>query len=107
MLGMDFMKKLKEAQEAIGQMDEKLAALHIEFRAGGGMVTVVMNGKKELLDIRLDPTVVNPDDVEMLQDLIIAAFRGAFDKVEEETKASLSEMMGGIDISNIESLMSD
>ena len=79
-------------------LEEELGKLHVEFSAGGGMVTVVLNGKKELVDLRISPDVVDPDDVEMLQDLIIAAFRGAQEKVDEAIKEKMGEMISRLGI---------
>ncbi len=103
MFGKDFIKKFQQAQEAFGHLDEKVSSIRVEFSAGGGMVTVVMNGKKEILDLKISPEVVDPNDVEMLQDLIIAAIRGASEKAEEEIKSKMSEITDelGIDISNL------
>ncbi len=100
MFGKDFMKKLQQAQSAIRQMQEQLESVRVEFSAGGGMVTVVMNGKKDLIDIRIDPQVVDPNDVEMLQDLIIAAVNGASSRVEERIQEQMGQLQGmfGIDM---------
>ncbi|RKZ33389.1 YbaB/EbfC family nucleoid-associated protein [bacterium] len=102
MMGKNFMKNLKKAQQAFGELDKRLVQMKIEFSAGGGMVTIVMNGKKELLDLKISPEVVDPDDIEMLQDLIIAAIRGAQEKVDDEVQSQMSQMAGmlGVDISN-------
>ncbi|MCD6594288.1 YbaB/EbfC family nucleoid-associated protein [bacterium] len=103
MFGKDFMKKLQQAQEAFGHLDEKAASIEVEYSAGGGMVSVVMNGKKEIIDLKILPDVVDPNDVEMLQDLIIAAIRGASEKADDEIKSQMSEITGelGIDIPNM------
>ncbi len=98
MFGADFFKKIKEAQEALANLDERLEQIVVEFSAGGGMVTVVMNGKKELLDIKIDPAVVDPDDVEMLQDLIISAIRGAHSKIEQKVREQMQQIISDIGI---------
>ncbi|RKZ28786.1 YbaB/EbfC family nucleoid-associated protein [bacterium] len=92
MFGKDFMKKLQQAQSAISEMQAKLDEIKVEFSTGGGMVTVVMNGKKELLDLRIDAQVVDPNDVEMLQDLIMAAINGASMQVEDEIQKQMGDL---------------
>ena len=92
MFGSDFMKKIQDAQAAMNAMQEKMAITKVEYSAGGGMVTVLMNGKRDLLNIVIDKKVVDPNDIEMLQDLIVAAINGASDKVEQTMK----DEMGGL-----------
>jgi DNA-binding YbaB/EbfC family protein len=89
---MDLQKMLKSAKEMQDRLQKELAALRVEGASGGGMVTVVLDGHKTLQSIRLDPEVVNRDDVEMLQDLIVAAFNDGAVKVDE----SLAEKLGGL-----------
>jgi DNA-binding YbaB/EbfC family protein len=72
--------------------------MRVEATAGGGMVTVVLNGTKQLQSIKLDPEVVSKDDVEMLQDLIVAALNDANRKVDEQLGQSMSGLMGGLKI---------
>jgi len=98
MFGGDFMKKIRQMQDALGNIQEELEKIRVEFSAGGDMVTVVLNGKKELVGIKLSPEVVNPDDVEMLEDLIVAAFRGAQQKVDEKIKEKMAEIVAGLGI---------
>jgi len=92
MFGKDFLKKLQEAQSAISEMQTNLENIKVEFSSGGGMITATMNGKKDLLDISINPQVVNPDDVEMLQDLIIAAVNGASTSVEDKIKEEMGDL---------------
>lgn len=92
MFGKDFMKKLQEAQTAISEMQTNLEKIQVEFSAGGGMVTAAMNGRKDLVEIRIDPQVVDPDDIEMLQDLVIAAVNGASAQVEEKIKEEMGDL---------------
>jgi DNA-binding YbaB/EbfC family protein len=73
-----------------------MAEMRVEATSGGGMVTVVMDGTKQLHAIRLDPEVVSRDDVEMLQDLILAAVNDAHRKVDEQLGRSMSGLMGGL-----------
>ena len=86
---------LKQAQQMQERLQKQMAELRIEATAGGGMVTVVVNGAKQLLSVTLDPEVVSRDDVEMLQDLIVAAVNDAQRKAEEQIAQSMGGMMGG------------
>ena len=93
------MKQAQKMQEDIKIANEELDAAEIEGSAGGGVVKVVMNGKKVLSNIKIDASVVDPDDVEMLEDLIIAAFNDgakAADKMYEEKLGAYSKMGGGM-----------
>ncbi|MEE9553121.1 MAG: YbaB/EbfC family nucleoid-associated protein [candidate division Zixibacteria bacterium] len=80
------------------QMQEELADKTIEATAGGGMVKVVANGKQEILEIKIDPEVVNPDDIEMLEELILAAVNQAKEKASEMQMEGLSGLTGGMKI---------
>ncbi len=86
----------KQAQRMQEQMQREMAETRIEATAGGGMVTVVVNGLKQLQSIRIDPEVVSKDDVEMLQDLIVAAVTDAGRKADEAMQQKLGGMMGGM-----------
>jgi len=88
----DLQKMLKTAQEMQEKLQRELAELRVEGSSGGGMVTVVLDGQKNLHSLRLDPEVVNRDDVDMLQDLITAAFHDAMTKVND----ILSQKLGGL-----------
>jgi len=85
-------KMLKKAQEMQEKFQRETAEMRIEGSSGGGMVSLVLDGTKNVISIKIDPEVVNKEDVEMLQDLIIAAFNDANSKVEE----ALSEKLGGL-----------
>jgi DNA-binding YbaB/EbfC family protein len=89
------MQQAKQMQE---QMQKQMADLRVEATAGGGMVTVVVSGTKQLISIAIDPEVVSKDDVEMLQDLIVAALNDANRKVDEQLGQSMSGLMGGLKI---------
>jgi DNA-binding YbaB/EbfC family protein len=89
---MDLQKMLKSAQEMQDRLQKELAALRVEGSSGGGMVTVVLDGHKALQSLRIEPEVVNRDEVEMLQDLVVAAFNDAAAKVEE----ALAQKLGGL-----------
>ena len=95
---MDINKMMKQAQQMQERMQKQMAELRIEATAGGGMVTVVVNGARQLLSLKIDPEVVSKDDVEMLQDLIVAAVNDAQRKAEEQMAQSMSGMMGGLKI---------
>jgi len=94
----DFGKFLKRAQELQKQLQEKMESMEVESSSGGGMVTVRMNGKKELLSIEIDPEVVSDADREMLQDLILAAVNEASRKVDEALADELGGLTGGLKI---------
>jgi DNA-binding YbaB/EbfC family protein len=80
------------------QLQRELAETQVEATAGGGMVTVVMTGVKQLRSVTIDPEVVSKDDVEMLQDLIVAAINDAQRKVDDEVSGKMGGMMGGLKI---------
>jgi hypothetical protein len=91
-------KMLKTAKEMQEKLQKELAELRVEGTSGGGMVSVTLDGQKNPVSIRLDPEVVNRDDVEMLQDLIIAAFNDATAKVDEHMSQKLGSLGGGFKI---------
>jgi DNA-binding YbaB/EbfC family protein len=97
----DIMGMMKKAQELQGKMQEfqqNLGNLVIEGRSGGGLVTVSMNGKGELKGIKIDPSLFRDDEVEVLEDLLIAAHKDAKDKVESEVQSKMAEMTAGLPI---------
>ena len=89
------MQQAKQMQE---QMQKRMAETRVEATAGGGMVTVVVNGAKQVLSIKIDPDVVSKDEVEMLQDLIVAALNDANRRVDEQLGQSMKGMLGGLGI---------
>jgi len=91
-------KMLKTAKEMQEKLQKELAELRVEGTSGGGMVSVTLDGQKNMISIRLDPEVVNKDDVEMLQDLIIAGFNDASAKVDEHMSQKLGSLGGGFKI---------
>jgi DNA-binding YbaB/EbfC family protein len=95
---MNIQQMMKQAQQMQERLQKQMADLKVEATAGGGMVTVVMNGSKQLQSITIDPEAVSKDDVEMLQDLILAAINDAHRKADEEMSKSMSGMMGGMKI---------
>jgi len=86
---------MKQAQQMQERLQKQLAEARIEGNAGGGMVTVVINGAKQVQSIRIDPEVVSRDEVEMLQDLIVAALNDAHRKADEEMQQKMSGMLPG------------
>lgn len=89
---MDMRKMLKQAQEMQSRLQQEVERLEVEASAGGGMVSARMNGKKQLLSIAFKPGAVDPADLEMLQDLVVAAVNEAARKVDE----ALAERLGGM-----------
>lgn len=89
---------MKQAQQMQETLQKRMAGLRVEATAGGGMVTVVMSGQKQVLSLKLDPEVVSKDDVGMLQDLIVAAVNDAHRRVDEAMRQQLGGMMGGLEL---------
>jgi len=85
-------------QAKMVKLQEELASRTVEASAGGGMVTAVVNGKHELVSLKVEKDVVNPDDVEMLQDLIVAAVNEAVRKAQEMAQAEMAKLTGGLQI---------
>src|SRR5947207_6599491 len=86
---MNIQQMMKQAQQMQERLQKQMAELRVEGNAGGGMVTVVVNGAKQVQSIKIDPEVVSKDDVEMLQDLIVAAINDAQRKAEEKLSENL------------------
>ena len=95
---MNIQQMMKQAQQMQERLQKQMAELKVEGNAGGGMVTVVVNGAKQVLSLKIDPEVVSKDDVEMLQDLIVAAINDAQRKADEQLSQNLGGMMGGLKI---------
>src|SRR5918996_2739134 len=95
---MNIQQMMKQAQQMQERLQKQMAEMKVEATAGGGMVTVTMSGTKQLLSLKIDPEVVSKDDVEMLQDLIVAAINDATRKVDEQLGESMSGLMGGLKI---------
>jgi DNA-binding YbaB/EbfC family protein len=99
----DIQKMLGQAQQMQQQMEERLQSTVMEATSGGGAVTVKMNGKKQVLSLKIDPTAVtglggNAADVEMLEDLIVAALNEAGRRADETLQSGLSGMLGGLNL---------
>ena len=93
---MNIQQMMKQAQQMQEHLQKQMAELRVEGNAGGGMVTVVVDGTKHLHSIRIDPEVVSKDDVEMLQDLISAAINDASRKVDMQLGQSMSGLLGSL-----------
>jgi nucleoid-associated protein EbfC len=89
---------MKQAQQMQERLQKQMSEMRVEATAGGGMVTVVLSGTKQLQSITIDPEVVSKDDVEMLQDLIVAAINDANRKVDEQLGQSMGGLMSGLKI---------
>jgi len=94
----DIQKMVKQAQEMQDRMQKEMAEMRVEGSSGGGMVIVVLDGQKNLVSLRIDPEVVTKDDVDMLQDLILAAFNEAGAKVNDALSQKLGALGAGMKI---------
>lgn len=95
---MNIKNLMKQAQQMQEQLQQKMAQTKVDGTSGGGMVTATMTGNKELVSIRIDKEAVDPSDVDMLQDLIVAAVNEASRKVDEAMQSQLGGMAGGMKI---------
>jgi DNA-binding YbaB/EbfC family protein len=95
---MNLQNMMKQAQQMQDKLQKQLADMRIEATSGGGMVTVVVNGSKQVMSLKIDPEAVSKDDVEMLQDLILAAINDAHRKADEAMAKQMQGMMGGLKI---------
>jgi nucleoid-associated protein EbfC len=95
---MNIKQLMKQAQQMQEQMQSQMANIRVEGTAGGGMVKAEMSGNKEIISITIDKEAVDPNDVEMLQDLVKAAVNEAARKVDEEMQSSMGAMTGGMKI---------
>jgi len=93
---MNIQKMMQQAQQMQERLQKQMTDMRLEASAGGGMVTVVVNGHKHVQSMTIDPEVVSKDDVEMLQDLIVAALNDAHRKVDEALASQMQGMMGGL-----------
>lgn len=92
------MKQAQRMQAEMARIQEEAGTKTVEASSGGGMITVVANGRQEILSIRIDPEVVSPDDVDMLQDLVVAAVNEALRKAQEMMTEEMSKLTGGLNI---------
>ncbi len=92
------MKQAQEMQAKMAEMQEQLAEIEVTGASGGGMIQVTLNGKGEMRKVAIDPALANPDEVEVLQDLIVAATNDAKVKVEAQAAQCMSELTGGLNL---------
>ena len=90
------MKQAQQMQEKVKKLQEEAAGKTVEATAGGGMITVVANGRQEVLSVKIDPSVVDPNDIEMLQDLVAAAVNEALRKSQELMKEEMANLTAGM-----------
>ena len=100
----DIMKQAQKMQEQLARIQEEAASKTVEASSGGGMVTVIANGRQEILSIKIERDVVNPDDVDMLQDLVLAAANEALRKAKDMMAEEMKWLTGGMGL-NIPGLM--
>lgn len=92
------MKQAQQMQAKMAEMQDKLAEMEVEGSAGGGMVTVKLNGKTELRKVKIDPSLADPQEIEVLEDLLVAAFNDAKGKVEEKMQEEMGKLTGGLNL---------
>lgn len=94
----NMMKQAQKLQASMAKLQEELASKAVEATSGGGMIKVLANGKQQIISISIEKEVVDPDDVEMLQDLILAAVNDALSKSQEMVSHEMSKLTGGMNI---------
>ena len=94
----NLLKKAQQLQERMAKLQEELGEKTIETSSGGGMVTIVANGKQEIISIKIDPEVVDADDIEMLEDLILAAINDALYQTKQMVSEEMAKLTGGVSI---------
>lgn len=92
------MKQAQKMQEKMQELQDSLADMEITGQSGGGMVTVTLNGKGEMRGLKIDPSLASPQDVEVLEDLIVAAYNDAKVKVESESQEKMKALTGGLSL---------
>lgn len=92
------LKQAQKMQEDMAALQEELDAREYEIKAGGGVVTVRINGKKEILSIAMDPAIVDPDDIETLSDILTAGVNQAIKTVEDENSKAMAEITGSVNL---------
>jgi len=95
------MKEVQRMQAEMARIQEELASKTVEATSGGGVVRVVVNGHLEVKEIEIDPSVVDPEDVEILQDMVLAAVNEAIRKAQEMSAAPMAKVTGGLDLSGL------
>jgi len=97
----NMLKKAQELQEKMAKLQEELGEKTVEASSGGGMVSVVANGKQEIVSVKIDPEVVDTNDVEMLEDLVLAAINDALYQAKQMVSEEMSQLTGGVKIPGI------
>jgi len=97
----DLMRQMQKLQQDLQAAEQELAGLRVEASAGGGAVTAVANGRGELIELHISPEVVDPGDVEMLQDLVLAAVREVLQKARQVQQQKMGELTGGLGLPGI------
>lgn len=92
------LKQAQKIQAQLARVQEEMAQKTIEASSGGGMVSVVVNGKQEVISIKIEPEVINPEDIDMLQDLILAAVNEGIRKSQEMVSEEMRKLTGGLNI---------
>jgi DNA-binding YbaB/EbfC family protein len=92
------LKQAQKIQAQLAKVQDEMAQKTIEASSGGGMVSVVVNGKQEVISIRIEPEVVNPEDIDMLQDLVLAAVNEGIRKAQEMVSEEMKKLTGGLNI---------
>jgi DNA-binding YbaB/EbfC family protein len=100
----NILKQAQQFQAKMAKLQEELGDRTVESSAGGGMVTVVVNGRQEVISMNIEPEVVDPDDVEMLQDLIIAAINDGLNKAKDMVNEEMGKLTKGMNLPNIPGL---
>lgn len=100
-MNMNMIKQAQKMQQDMLKMQEELEAKEYEATAGGGMVTARVNGKHEVVSIAINPEAVDPDDVEMLQDMVVAAVNEAMRKADAETQQNMAKLTGGLNLGGL------
>jgi DNA-binding YbaB/EbfC family protein len=94
----NMLKQAQELQTKMADMQAQLSDVELDGSAGGGMVTVTLNGKGEMRRVKIDPTLAEPDEVEVLEDLVVAAFNDAKAKVETHVQEEMGKLTGGLNL---------
>ncbi len=103
-MNMNMNKLMKQMQDTQKKIQDELSAMRVTASSGGGMVEVTLDGTKQMVSIKIDPQTVNPEDVEMLQDLILAAYHEAFRRAEDEAAQKMGALTGNLKIPGLGNL---
>ena len=97
----NLMKQAQQFQNRMAKLQQELGQKTIEATSGGGMVTVVVNGQQEIVSIKIDPEVVDPEDIEMLQDLVLVAVNDGLSRAKKMVNDEMAKLTGGLNLPNI------